>query len=549
MQKVGKALRQTRGAIVAAGKLGPMQRRRPLSLRQTLFIGAGLGMLLPALVLSYYQVVSKWDSEINVRVRAPVQQYADVLAHGLAAAIWNVDKAYASELTTAVMQNPDLVSVSVMDEYKAEFVRQEKAAPSGAKLLHEERHIVHNGNRVGSLTLVLTTERVEQELAADLFKLGLALLAQVVISFACIWWLFEQRMMRPLKALLAGAQRLAGGALEQPIRWQRQDEMGTLAMGLESMRGNLAALITERDRHNAALQRELQERKVVEKALSQSRAHLEQRVQERTSELTRALEQLTAAQDELVRAEKMSALGALVAGIAHELNTPLGNSLTVASTIQDHCVAFSRDMAKGLTRSRLEEYVENTRLGAEILVRGLHHAAELVSSFKQVAVDQTSVNRRAFDLAATLNEVLTTLGPSMRKTPHTVECDIPSGIVMDSYPGPLGQVVTNLINNSILHGFESRDHGRIRIQARALPDDWVEIVVADDGVGIAPDHLTKVFDPFFTTKFGRGGSGLGLNIVYNLVTTTLGGRIRVDSVLGEGARFTLTLPRYPDAGM
>ena len=214
MQKVGKALRQTRGPIVAAGKLGPMQRRRPLSLRQTLFIGAGLGMLLPALVLSYYQVVSKWDSEINVRVRAPVQQYADVLAHGLAAAIWNVDKAYASELTTAVMQNPDLVSVSVMDENKAEFVRQEKAAPSGAKLLHEERHIVHNGNRVGSLTLVLTTERVEQELAADLFKLGLALLAQVVISFACIWWLFEQRMMRPLKALLAGAQRLAGGVAE-----------------------------------------------------------------------------------------------------------------------------------------------------------------------------------------------------------------------------------------------------------------------------------------------------------------------------------------------
>ena len=526
-----------------------MNSRRPLSLRQILFVGAGLGMLLPALVLSYYHVVSKWDSEIEVRVQAPMQQYTEVLAHGLAAAIWNVDKAYAAELTRAVMRNPDLVSVTVVDEYGTAFVQQEKPVAASGRLLREQRDIVHNGNRVGSLTVALTTARVEQELTADLIKLALALLAQVGISFACIWWLFEQRMMRPLKELLVGAQRLADGALEQPIRWQRQDEMGSLAQGLESMRGNLARLIAERDRQNAALQRELQERKVVEEALSQSRTHLEQRVQERTSELTHALEQLTAAQDELVRAEKMSALGALVAGIAHELNTPLGNSLTVASTIQDHCAAFSRDMAKGLTRSRLEEYVENTRMGAEILVRGLHHAAELVSSFKQVAVDQTSLNRREFDLAATMNEVLTTLGPSMRKTPYTVECDIPSGILMDSYPGPLGQVVTNLINNSILHGFESRERGHISIRARALPDNWVEIAIADDGVGIAQDHLTKVFDPFFTTKFGRGGSGLGLHIVYNLVTTTLAGRIRVDSTAGQGACFTMTLPRHPDAGM
>lgn len=506
-------------------------------------------MLLPALVLSYYQVASKWDTEIDVRVRVPMQQYSEVLSHGLAAAIWNVDKSYAEELTKAVMRNPDLVSVTVTDEYKSLFVQQEKPMPNRGSLLREEREILHNGNRVGRLELVLTTARIERDLIADLAKLAIALMAQVTISFAFIWLLFEQRMMRPLKELLTGTQRLADGDLVQPMQWEHQDEMGSLAQGLESMRGKLAHSVAERDRQNAALQRELQERKLVEEALSQSRATLEQRVQERTRELSQALEQLTAAKDELVRVEKMSALGALVAGIAHELNTPLGNSLTVASTLQDHCAAFTADMAKGLTRSRLDEYVESTRLGAEILVRGLHHAADLVSSFKQVAVDQTSVNRRAFDLASTMNEVLTTLGPSLRKTTHQVVCDIPEGIVMDSYPGPLGQVVTNLINNSVLHGFEGRDHGRILIGARPLPHDWVEITVSDDGVGIAAEHLAKVFDPFFTTKFGKGGSGLGLNIVYNLVTTTLGGRIKVESVRGQGARFTLSLPLRPEAGM
>ena len=247
-----------------------------------------------------------------------------------------------------------------------------------------------------------------------------------------------------------------------------------------------------------------------------------------------------------MRAEKLSALGALVAGIAHELNTPIGNSLTVASTLRDHAKQFSRELAQGLTRARLESYVGDTREGAEILMSSLHHAGDLVTSFKQVAVDQISANRRPFDLAATMGEILTTLGPSLRKTTHTVECDIPTGIVLDSYPGPLGQIVSNLVNNAVLHGFDGRDGGRITITASPLEGDRVEITVSDDGQGIAAENLPKVFDPFFTTRFGKGGSGLGLNIVYKLATTTLGGRIQVHSDVGHGTRFVLQIPRRPE---
>lgn len=646
-----------------------MKRWSTLSLRQTLILGAGFGILLPALVLSYLQVVSKFEADIDVRLRVPTQQYAEVLSHGLAAAIWNVDKSYATELIGAVMRNPDFVSVVVTDEYQNTFVQQSKAAPAGGTLLQEEREILHSGSRVGKLKVVVTTARIEKERIGDLVKLALALLAQVAISFVFIWLLFDQRMMRPLKILQAGSQRLARGELDQPLQWTRQDEMGSLAQGLDAMRSNLAALIAERDQKNAALQAELEERGRVEAALVVSRAQfqgifdaspiamsvshmgadfdildvnaawtrafardrestqgtsaqtdsmwknpderaavlghlrdkgeivrapawmhrgqglpdmlceisgrvlqvdglpllilayddvtqqhqyeahilqlnatLEQRVTDRTRELTSALAQLTTAKDELVRAEKMSALGALVAGIAHELNTPIGNSLTVASTLQDHARRFAVDMGKGLTRSRLEAFVASTQQGSDILMRSLHHAADLVSSFKQVAVDQTSVNRRVFDLHATVVDILNTLGPTLRKTTHTVECQIPLNIEMDSYPGPLSQILSNLINNAILHGFEGREHGQIRIAARLSSEDSVEITVCDNGVGILPEHLTKVFDPFFTTKFGKGGSGLGLNIVYNLITTSLGGRIRVDSEPGQGTRFTLDLP-------
>jgi signal transduction histidine kinase len=271
-------------------------------------------------------------------------------------------------------------------------------------------------------------------------------------------------------------------------------------------------------------------------------ASLEQRVELRTQELTTALERLTTAQTELVRTEKMAALGSLVAGVAHELNTPIGNSLTVASTMQDQSKVFLADMARGLTRSRLDEFVATTQEGAGILMRGLRHAADLVASFKQVAVDQTSVNRRKFDLHDTVDEILLTMGPAIRKTSHTVVRNIPSDIAIDSYPGPLGQVLTNLVNNALVHAFDGREHGQVTITATTKGADQVEIAVRDDGAGIPEANLARVFDPFFTTKLGKGGSGLGLNIVYNLVQDALGGDIVVESLPGQGSCFTVTFP-------
>jgi signal transduction histidine kinase len=628
-----------------------------------------LGIFVPAVILAAYQINSKLETQVDIRVRAPMQQQADVLSRSLGMAIWNVDQGAAAELVDAVIRNPDVVRVTVVDEYQQVFASKEASVPTTGTALAVDREIVHNGTRVGRLRVELTTARIQRELVADLAKLGMALAAQVGISFGLIWLLFDQRLMRPLKRLQTSAERLARGELLEPLEWTRQDEMGSLAQGLESMRSNLVLSIGERDQKNLALENELVARQRIEEALSLSQAKfeaifdaspvamsvskigetvaladvnsawtrlflraradmigtvgtsngtwrdqadrtavlnaiqnkgaiarypawmlrggglpdmlcevsgsrisigaqslmivaydditakhqseqeilqlnatLENRVAERTQELTNTLNQLTAAQAELVRSEKMSALGAMVAGIAHELNTPIGNSLTVASTLQDNTNSFKAAMGQGLTRSRLDEYVSGTDQGAGILLRSLHHAAELVSSFKQVAVDQTSVNRRVFRLKDTLNEILLTMGPTLRKTTHAVECNVSDDITMDSFPGPFGQVITNLINNALLHAFEGRQNGRITITAAITVPGWVEVKVSDDGAGIPEAHLAKVFDPFFTTKLGKGGSGLGLNIVYNLITTTLGGRVQVNSQMGQGATFTLMLP-------
>ncbi len=289
-------------------------------------------------------------------------------------------------------------------------------------------------------------------------------------------------------------------------------------------------------------------RRAQEEQLRQLNESLETRVTERTAELVATIDRLKQTQASLVQADKLASLGALVAGVAHELNTPIGNSLTVASTMENYVRGFETDMAKGLTRSALETFVTSAREGTDILMRSLHRAAELVSSFKQVAVDQTSTNRRCFDLRYTVDEIMLTLGPSIRKTSHRVLIDIPSNITMESYPGPLGQVLTNMINNALFHAFDRRENGTVTIAAQRLPNDRVQLTVQDDGLGIPAAHLGRVFDPFFTTKLGQGGSGLGLNITYNLVHDRLGGSIQVTSTVDQGTCFTMLLPMTAPLG-
>ncbi|QPF75081.1 GAF domain-containing protein [Roseateles sp. DAIF2] len=256
--------------------------------------------------------------------------------------------------------------------------------------------------------------------------------------------------------------------------------------------------------------------------------------------------QLTQAQ--LVEREKLASLGALVAGVAHELNTPIGNSLLMASTLHDGSRRFVEQVRGGaLRRSELERFCAHAEESSSLLVRSLGRAAQLVASFKQLAVDQTSDRRRGFDLAKVCEEVALTLDNRLRREEHRLELAVPPDLQFDSFPGPLEQVLSNLVLNAVLHGFEGRSGGRMRLSAEAMGADWVRLVFSDDGRGIPAEQLPRIFDPFFTTKMGRGGSGLGLHICYTIVSSLLGGQISVSSVAGQGTRFELLLPRVAPA--
>src|SRR5438477_2781066 len=262
-----------------------------------------------------------------------------------------------------------------------------------------------------------------------------------------------------------------------------------------------------------------------------------------------ALIELNTAQQNLIDAERLAALGGLVAGVAHEVNNPIGISLTVASSFARRAEIFETELkTEPLRRSKLDEFVKSSRDAAQQLVSNLHRAGELIQSFKQVAVDRSHAERRQFSLSEATDQIIASLRPVLKRAPISISVEVPDGLMIDGFPGSYGQILTNLFLNATNHAFPDGRSGTISVSAKPRGSDDIEIIFADNGAGMTPDVQRQAFDPFFTTRRNEGGTGLGLHMVYNLVTQQLGGRMMLDSRLGQGTTFRIIMPKAAKGG-
>lgn len=300
-------------------------------------------------------------------------------------------------------------------------------------------------------------------------------------------------------------------------------------LGLRAARRELA-------QRNATLQDHIETRRKAELALKSA-----------NKQLASTLAALEKTQTQLVLSAKLSGLGALVSGIAHELNTPIGTAILTASVLQEelHTIqALEPSITNNPDHTQaLHQRMHNLDEGMALLGRSLSRAGELIRKFRLVAVDQMSKQTQHFELRQLVHESVQAFQAKTAQPAHCIEVSIPPAITVNGYPNALEQVLTQLLSNAFCHALDAK-HGRmVRIDGAALDEDWIKLTVSDDGKGIAPDHVGKIFDPFYTTRLGQGGSGFGLYAVYNQVNFLMGGRIHVESTLGQGTRITMKLPR------
>lgn len=459
------------------------------------------------------------------------------LQTSLPSALWDLDKAKVDNIVAAEMLPPELLAIRVYDTSVGLFagkLRNEngnvvsidgdasvEGVPVVADLAYRDSGAAGAALKpviVGRVVVNFSRAQIDATLAAEVRRkvievllLDLILVAALALSLRIVF--------DPLKQLRDGLFDLATRNSDEveELADNRRDELGDVVRGFNAIQRRVKSIIAR-----------------IREAEDEARKSAQ--------ETNEALDNLRRTQESLLQAERLASLGGLVAGVAHEINTPVGIALTSASVLMEATEAVHRSVAEGnIRKSDILRYLETATESARLIMNNAYRAAHLIHSFKQIAVDQVSEVRRRFELHDYISEVVSSLQPKLKKTHIQVAIDCPADIVLDSYPGALAQVITNLTLNCVEHAFDAGAEGHIGINVR--PDgDAITMQVVDDGKGIPADMLDKVFDPFVTTRRGQGGTGLGLNIVFNLIVKQFGGTISVTSTVGQGASFVLRIP-------
>ncbi|THB68110.1 MAG: HAMP domain-containing protein [Gammaproteobacteria bacterium] len=487
--------------------------------------------------VSHYGYIFIFDADFNIKAHP---EYMKVVGKFDSAVNGITQKALAKELVEAAEKKEPML------EFIWNFAGDEEGDRRQiARIRYSEDMLWY---------IVITMDKEELASSSDRLTYIIVSMVVVMLFFLNIFgMIFLKKILDPIKELSDIAIKAKNGNLDLRCDIKSNDEVGILAAAFNSMIeqikdniDNLDRKVSERtaelDEKNLSLLAEIKERENAEYKIQKMNEDLETRVRERTGELRESLDALQKAQDQLVQAEKMASLGGLVAGVAHEINTPVGIGVTEASYLKEKTEVLLQSIKEGkLKKSDLDKYMEGAIGASKSILLNLNRAADLISSFKQVASDQTSSEAREFNVREYIDETLVSLHSKIKKTGHKIEVSCPEKLTIISHPGAFSQILTNFIMNSLIHGFEFIDEGNITIEVMIRDQQFV-LCYRDDGKGMPPEKLKNIFEPFYTTKRGQGGTGLGMHIVYNIVHQTLGGVIDVTLPNDGGIAFYIKIP-------
>jgi two-component system NtrC family sensor kinase len=442
----------------------------------------------------------------QTRVVEQISQLAEVMA----IPTWNLDQQFISSYLKQNSVSPYIQCIELIsDASLKESSPQDCQHAETGITLHSEP-IVYEELYIGVIIVSYKIELDNERLKFILWsRIPMAVFALLTVFFS-VFWVFRRWVVIPLQQMTQSIETFQVDGTVMPIRWESKDEIGTL---------------------NKTINKAQQQQQTHDRILTSAKEKAES-----------SFNELQSMQSQLVESEKMASLGGLVAGISHEINTPLGVAKTSASHVEDELKKMTNSFSEGtLTKSSMEDFINQFSDGLHLLTANLNRASELMTSFKQVSADQSHDEMRTINLKEYLEETIYTLKPNLRRYQVAVLLDCEDNILIDTFPGAFSQITTNLIMNSLNHAYAPEDPGSINITVTQA-NDLVLLTYNDDGKGMEESVLKKVFEPFFTTKRGNGGTGLGMHIIYNLVTMKLQGTIDVSSVVGQGSTFKLILP-------
>lgn len=481
-----------------------------MKLTPLLFLSVFIAVLIPVSILGIYFFNEK-EKEILTELD---DYHADLLKSlqiSLADAVWSYRQDIARDMVKPLFGSDVVVSVRVDDESGNLFIEEKNPniSPREVSTLGAE---IHNKEMlVGKLRVTVSQEPALEQIQEEVYRILTVMFSLFLSIFLVIYLILKHYIIKPMQNLYQETQKFEDGHFDDPVSISGAHEIEILGQHIDGARQRIKSLIGT--------------------------------LQIKYQELSEAHTELIDTQNRLIESEKMASLGNLVAGLAHEINTPIGISVTSASHLKSQTTDLKKTFESGaIKKSTITKYIEDADTSTSLTLKNLGRASELIQEFKRVSVDHTDEHLKSFEIISYTHDLLNMLRPQISTDKVKLSLEAEGEIEVYSYPGLYSQIITNMAMNAYIHAFDKSGPGEI--QFSISPDhENVLIRCCDDGKGISEENLQKVFEPFFTTRRNQGGIGLGMHIMYNIITQRLMGSISIESTLGEGTCLKLSLPK------